>query len=533
MPETLATTPHTIWRNLTLGLGFLFVLIGFSSFQDYGMSWDQTTRWESGDLKVEYYQKLTEAEDKGAFIKSYFTDNYPGLYDMTLSWLSRVLPFDRLSIDQFMSFGFAVLLFASVVGVSKKFGNWRLAFLSGLFLLCMPRIYGHAFINPKDIPFAGTYWLSLLALFSFTTDPKRLPSLRQTILCGLAIGSCLSTRIAGLVLFGYLGVIVFRNLILLYKNKTELRSHLIGWLSRFPAIIIIAYAILIPLWPGIHKSPFGASTAILEKLHSVSNSIPLYYQGQAYTEGQVPPFYVFGITWVTTPVFILSLVAIGALATLARLRRESAFRDFFLNRSALLAFVLIFPFLYITVKQPYIHNGSRHLLFALPALAIGAAASLIWIRNAIIAHFPRYHYLPYLAVFGFAITQALWMFSYHPYQYIYFNRFAGGLQKARYNYEFEYWFTANREAFVTLVEKLESTNDPRLAGDSSIALLVAGPIETVRYFADERFTFTSDPQRADFFIAGTTLQTHELIDAPVYLTVERNGIPLTVIKELR
>jgi len=533
MPPAQATSDSAHWRRLTLGLGFLFVFIGLFTFRDYGMSWDQTTRWTSGDIKVKYFQQLAEAEDKSEFIRTYFTDNYPGLYDMSLSLLSKVLPTDRLSIDQFMSFSFAVLLFAAVVGVSKTIGNWQLAFFAGLFLLCMPRVYGHAFINPKDIPFAATYWLALLSLFAYATNPARLPSWPKTILCGLAIGACLATRIAGLVLFAYLGLIIVRNLWVQNRNGSPIRPMIMGWLARGPVIVAIAYCVLIPLWPGIHKSPFGASAAILEKLHSVSNAIPLFYQGRTYAAGDLPPLYAFGITWVTTPIFLLLLLAIGAIVSGIGLSKPIAIRNFLQSPAALLAFVLVFPFAYISIKQPYIHNGTRHLLFALPAIAIGSAAALCWLKAQLRNRFPRFHYFPNLAVFAFVAIQSLWMYSFHPYQYVYFNSFAGGPEKARFNYEFEYWFTANREALTSLIEKLESNNDPRIGNGHSISLLVAGPIETVRYFADNRFSFTTDPKQADFYIAGTTLQTHELIQAPVYLTIERNGIPLTVIKELK
>ena len=69
------------YHRLTAAVILLFVMAGIFTVGDYGMGWDEVTRWKSGDLKLEYYQKLLTG-DTASIEERMAGDRYPGLFDL-------------------------------------------------------------------------------------------------------------------------------------------------------------------------------------------------------------------------------------------------------------------------------------------------------------------------------------------------------------------------------------------------------------------------------------------------------------------
>ena len=58
-------------------------------------------------------------------------------------------------------FGFACILYMSLIVRRLTGGSWLFAWVSFLVMLFMPRFFGEAMNNPKDVPFALGYIMSL------------------------------------------------------------------------------------------------------------------------------------------------------------------------------------------------------------------------------------------------------------------------------------------------------------------------------------------------------------------------------------
>ena len=82
-----------------------------------------------------------------------------------------------------------------------------LAFFSTLFLAVLPHFYGHAMINPKDIPFMATYTLGLATVVRVSQRLVLHETIKwhRFVLCGLAIGLAGASRVPGLVLLAIAG----------------------------------------------------------------------------------------------------------------------------------------------------------------------------------------------------------------------------------------------------------------------------------------------------------------------------------------
>ena len=118
----------------------------------------------------------------------------------------------------------------------------------------------------------------------------------------------------------------------------------------------------------------------------------------------------------------------------------------------------------------------------------------------------------------------------HPYEYVYFNQLIGGTLGAEERFETDYWATSYREAAVRLVYFLNQ--EGREAGNTyKIGVCYNAPRS---YFHLPAYiTVTADIQEADFFIGLARGECHKMIKTDDLFHVERFGVPLTVVKDLR
>jgi hypothetical protein len=83
----------------------------------------------------------------------------------------------------------------------------RASFLTLLLLLLSPHYFGHCMNNPKDVPFATGYVASLYYLLRIDGRyPFMTPALSAKI--ALAIASAIGIRFGGLLLIGYLWLLI-------------------------------------------------------------------------------------------------------------------------------------------------------------------------------------------------------------------------------------------------------------------------------------------------------------------------------------
>ncbi len=116
----------------------------------------------------------------------------------------------------------------------------------------------------------------------------------------------------------------------------------------------------------------------------------------------------------------------------------------------------------------------------------------------------------------------------HPYEYIYYNSFIGGVRGAQGRFELEYWATSYRAA-MNYVNSIAPANGK---------IFVAGPsyIAAIYWRHDLRIYMDIDmnTQAFDYAIITTRYRVDQtdFPNAPVVYTIEREGVPLTVIKKI-
>jgi hypothetical protein len=183
------------------------------------------------------------------------------------------------------------------------------------------------------------------------------------------------------------------------------------------------------------------------------------------------------------------------------------------------------------VTRPALYNGLRHFIFVVPAFAVlaGLAAGVLIER----AHaYGRVALGAAAAVFIAGITfPAISMARLHPYEYTYFNAFAGGVRGAANNYMLDYWGLAFKQASDRLRATLEARHEQKPAARPWI-VAVCGPQRPAEVALGAAFKTTGEPRAADFAMSLGTFYCRDL-KAPVLVEVKRDGVVYARVYDIR
>ncbi len=517
----------------------LFAILLFNiilQFQQYGMSWDEPFHYQWGEEKWSYYVNLWEADDKWQVIQEARPDVYPGFYDLTLVALNRLSPWGIMPTSHLLTALFGLAGVLAVWKTGQLLGGARLAFCCTLFLVLMPRYYGHSWFNLKDIPFAACHAWGVYFLLKVI---QQLPRPSPGTLTGFAVatGLAMGVRIGGLLLLCYLAVALglFWLQGIWSTRGRETKAHardFVRYASCGAYTLVLSYAVLIPWWPHVHKNPLTVPFQTLESVQSFPWVHPVLFDGLFYLSTTLPFYYL--PTWVviTTPLIILLAVALGAFLAILWLldRRKKAMGP--VQRPlmvGMLAFSFIFPVGYVMVRQPTLYDGLRHFLFILPPLACLAALSVEvlsgFIRKKLWQNMGA---IMACLVLALSVLPAYWRL--HPYEYIYFNRLADGLKGASGQYETEYYGLSYREAAATLALFLEYYEG---IPEKPLKVMISGAPWLIQDFLPDYLEVTRNSAEADFYVAYTRMNQHLVLRGTVIGVVEREGVPLNYIVDLR
>jgi hypothetical protein len=200
------------------------------------------------------------------------------------------------------------------------------------------------------------------------------------------------------------------------------------------------------------------------------------------------------------------------------------------RRSGLLFLFLgwsILPMIVLMVKHASLYNNFRQVLFIVPPFFIIAGLAI----DRILEYFHR----PYMtaAFILLILLPGLWAnVRLHPYEYIYYNQFVGGVRNASRHYEVDYWA-------VSLQEAARYLNDIAPANSTIVA---CAPVYTLEIYLrpDLRANFCDPNQEPspgdyDYYVASG----YGYINIPFYpqakvvFSVYRENVPITVVKSLK
>jgi hypothetical protein len=502
-------------------------LIAALTFRDYGLGWDDYTHAQYGNLLVSLFSSGFADKRALSFVNLYM---YGGGFDVLAALAAKILPFGLFETRR---------LVGAAVGLIGLLVTWRLgrrlggpfAGLAALVLLATcPLYFGHMFINAKDGPFAVTSAIALLGIVrAFEEYPRATPA--TIALCGVGIGLAVGSRVMGG--FAVLDAALPLPLIFAARSRTDGLKTAFGegglFLIAFVPGVILAYLVMGLVWPWSVVEPLNPFHAVDYFSNFFEKPWRELFDGALILVPDMPRSYVPTLLALQLPGLLLGLSIgglVGAILCICRARSSIGYR------AALLAtvFAATLPILITVAARPAMYNGIRHFVFTLPPLAalggLAAACVMRWLE--------RYGRLALaagalVALAGIAAPVSA-MTRLHPYEYTYFNRFAGGVAGARPRYMLDYWGLSLTQAARQLRAVIAERHFEPANGTWTVA--VCGPHPPVAVALGPQFTTTWNPKGADFAMMLGEFYCAKL-DAPVLFEITRAGVVYARVYDIR
>jgi hypothetical protein len=509
------------WTVAVLAVGLVGVLLLFRGF---GLTWDETVQATYGEMVLDYFSSGFSDLRANEFADLRF---YGPLFELTAAVVYRL---GGLPAAETRHFLIGLTALAALIGVIRYAGLFRESWLpvyTGLALVSLPRFFGHAFNNSKDIPYACFFVWALWAIARIAS--RRSLGRSDILLAGLTIGLALAARPGGMLLFGYLAVGV---------GLAFLSGHRQGeWAPRsvtlrLLAVVAAAWALMVAFWPWAHQNPLVHPIRAFLEATSFSEAYPQLFEGRMVGSDQLPWYYLPKYLLITTPPVILVLFLVGLAVSVRRQIQEPRGGEARLWLLTQLWF--FFPVVYVVVMGPNVYNGIRHFLFLLPAMAVLAGLGASYLASLGRQGITR-RLVPGLLVV-LMLLPAVDLVRLHPYQMTYFNFLAGGVGGAWERYDTDYWASSYREAALWI-------NRHRRPGSRTVVLVAANDYnrDCFEYYLDSQVEVhtvwdpgDAVPESIDYFVGMTRLGTHKTFpEIPVAHRIERQGGVFTVIRGWR
>jgi tetratricopeptide (TPR) repeat protein len=496
-------------HTLTLALiGIVYGLIVILTHRDYGINLDEPLHVIYGKSVVDWY--LSGFTDRDVF---WYTNLwlYGGLYDTISHLLTGLIPYDIYHTRHLLN---AATGFTGVTGVyylARHIGpSPRAGLIAAAMLLLIPRYYGHAMFNHKDIPFAAGYvWSVYLILKSMDAFPN--VHWKTALLTGTVIGATVGIRIAGAILVLYY-VVAF----LMFASPWSKNSPSpFNWRSARRSTTIVggvAYLVMIVCWPWVHLNPFARPFKALTMISDFPFSITTRFEGQVYDSADIPWHYAPKWLLISLPEFLLIGVSLSLVLLVLSVFRGNITRRHL--QTLFVAGVALFPVLYVVVTGAPLYNGMRHLLFVVPPLCVLSAVA---VDSLLDGKDTRSRVVTGL-IAASALLTLTDMVRLHPNQYVYFNRlFAGGLSSAASRYDTDYYTNSHRLGANWVSHQAEGKTDVTIHASTS---------EITRGTSLSRKAI---PWQADYVLAS--IDEHVVVPGEIVHTIKAAGVTLLNIIE--
>ena len=434
----------------------LFAMVGLLSLKSYGVSADEMTQRGIGLTSLNYLANLFQIpflldgaaplQDPASIFLAQKDRDYGVAFELPAEFLVRLLQLQDADIYffrhllTFLVFFCAVFFFYRLV--KERYSSQALGLLSALFLVLSPRIFGDSFFNDKDLVFMSTFVIATYTLIRFVLQPSWKTALWHALACAIAIDVRIMAIIIPAATFVTLATLVLRKDLGASKVAGPLGLYLTAM-----AVLVVTF------WPWLWLDPLGNLITAFKNMARFRHVIDMYFMGRIVSSGSLPWYYIPVWIGITTPILYSLLFLVGAIGTLRNL--ILAGKKLWINSAQLqdLLFLGLFlaPLTAVIVLNSVLYNGWRQMYFIYPAFLLVAIRGLVFLRDLTNAKKILRNSLNVVVIISLSLT-TYWMVRWHPYQYLYFNVFAGESSK---RFDVDYWGVA----YTPLIKKVVS-QDP-------------------------------------------------------------------------
>lgn len=490
-------------------LGFLILYLFFAcgTYTDYGMTLDEYFVYTRGQYFYTYVRGNDPSIEASFHEKTKVNSNllfknssYPAfLYIFNDAGTGKGGYETYHLLNMIVAAGIFWLMYEFLLAAEVK--PW-VALLGPVLLFFTPRFLGDIPANPKDMPYAVTYFASLLLMLY----NRKMPTWMRVMLIGGAIGATTSIRQVGFLLLPMYGL--YR----LYEEKWWGSTERLRVFMRETVEIILmgglTVLIVFATYPYLHADPVNRFIELL----AVNKQFPWYstvlYWGKEHFPPTRPLSYLPMWFLISTPVTILAF----ATLSLKKARHDK------LKVLLLLSIAVNFA-MYVLLK-PVVYDGMRHFLFLLPHIVLLATLGIISTLQQ-----KKWHRLVITVLTAHILFTGYQYYTLHPYEYTYFNEAVGGLPGVQNDFERDYWGASDKEAMLWLNAYLadKKITKAKVASCSRSASL--------GYYMPDHIDVNQDIPSAEYFVCYGRFNSLKELDGEVIHTVKRQGVTLnTVVK---
>lgn len=426
-----------LFAGVTVVLFFLMTTVSFH----YGITGDDLDQKIYGEKVLNFYTSFGK-DTSCLHLKVGNKENlylYGGLFSMISAAANRYIggldEYDMRHLINALA-GFFAILFTGLL--ARRLGNWLTGFLALLLIASWPQFFGQSMNNPKDIPFALTYILTIYFLVKLVMELPR-PSARTWIMTAVSIALAINIRVGGLLLIGMLFAFVIGTYILnAEKRKLISSTNSTGYLFiRLIFVAIAGYFGGLLFWPYGLVGPMSNPLSALKEQTNFAMGIGLLFEGKAISSREIPWYYIPKWLEITTPLVVM-FAAIAQLVLWYFARKK-----FSSTVTLLIIFATMFPWAYAAYQHSPLYDGLRQFLFVIPMIAVLAA--LTWSYLLTELKWNWFSYLAAVILLGDIGYLTSWMIKNHPNEYVYFNPIIGGIKGANGKFNTDYYMNSVRK----------------------------------------------------------------------------------------
>lgn len=422
--ELLAVRPGprgwTVFAFFTCAL-FLGVLV----HRDYGISADEPQMYTFG---VQVYAYLLMNGPEPSMLDWNFHN------PLTHVFMVAVQRFFSLTSAQAVWFSrhlISYLFFLVGLGAFYRIAlrvlndNWKLALVGCAFFLLTPRIFAHAFYNPKDIPTLVLFTISMATLLRLRAEGY---SLKWLAVHAFVCAASISLRSSGVLVVAFTVAALLVDVAV--SGGLRSKEGALFVLSRTLAFAALTGVLLVAVWPRLWADPIGNFLAAVSD--NTSRIGGGFYFGRMLESG-TPWHYVPVWIFISTPLLYTALCAWGIGSVLADAMRHwmSFVRERF-DRALVLGW-FVTPIVTLVALDIGVFDEWRHVFFLYPAMLLLALIGLenLWESSAMLVR-----RIVTGAVAVSVLWVGTWMIGNHPFQFAYFSVPAAWVDG---NFELDYW----------------------------------------------------------------------------------------------
>jgi len=446
-------------KYFTLIFFFIFFVLGFYVYPDYGISIDEDNTRIIGLISLKNIFALFSTNYAievnniiGSQISAHAGFETSGVaFDLPMAFLEYVLNIkESRKYYLLRHFSTFILYFISCyfffLIINNRFKSWSLSILGSLFFIVSPRIFANSFFNSKDIVFMSFFIIGIYTLISFLNNKN----FKNVIFFSLTSALLINLRIFGLILPALFILLYIEHI---SRSKIIKEKH---YLLLFYFIISLISFIFLTA-PNLWGDPLNLFLVTIKNLSEHNLGIYTFYLGEFINTNNPPWHYSLVWIFISTPLLYTFLFLVGFVLLLRRTfnnwlsveNNDSYFKmwsnNFELQDLIFLGTFLI-PLLITTYFGSISYDGWRHLYFIYPSFLLISILGLNFIKNYFFKI--NYKYI-YIIIIILVMPNIFWMIKNHPYQQVYFNYIAH--KDFNKNFEMDYMGVTNKNALEFIV----------------------------------------------------------------------------------